>query len=370
MNRTRITGISIVLMVILILIQFPSLFTIFEYESVNGEKKFLEIAPEYNHKKDFSYVPSRAVSEIENMSPKNGSIINTTIVTLSWEISEDKNEPINFSVYMGESKDKMLDKYISVDESLILKNLSYNKTYFWKIVPENYTDSSISESPIYSFSIMKQGSTVTSLPAEETDYLPIILGMALLLFVIIAFVVMRVQRRKDEMEIQELDSNENDTIDAEIEHVPEPGKARSAYGTRPAFEPETRGSVENPLYQQDERIPVAENEVPTASVISLIKAMEMLRARTVAARQRDDFDISKIHLPTEGELGSTADQASEEVFMLPAPKVIEVKKELQKVPIDELFLITPSGLLVQHYSLERESGLNEDVLAGMLTAVK
>ena len=38
--------------------------------------------------------------------------------------------------------------------------------------------------------------------------------------------------------------------------------------------------------------------------------------------------------------------------------------------IDELFLITPSGLLVQHYSLERESGLNEDVLAGMLTAVK
>jgi hypothetical protein len=98
--------------------------------------------------------------------------------------------------------------------------------------------------------------------------------------------------------------------------------------------------------------------------------MEMLRARTAAAKRRDDFDISNIHLPTEREVGSLAEQASDEVLALPAPKIIEVKKELQKVPIDELFLITPSGLLVQHYSLERESGLNEDVLAGMLTAVK
>ncbi|MDP6156903.1 MAG: hypothetical protein QGH39_01675 [Candidatus Thermoplasmatota archaeon] len=205
---------------------------------------------------------------------------------------------------------------------------------------------------------------------EETDYLPIILGIALLIFIIIAYVFMRRQRREEEKEMQELDIAENHTIDAEIEHVPEPGKARSAAGIRAVYDSQTHGSIENPSYQQEQIMPVVEDEVKAASVISLIKAMEMLRQRTAAAKQRDDFDFSNIHLPTEKELDHTADEASEEILALPAPKLIEVKKEQQKVQIDELFLITPSGLLVQHYSLERESGLNEDVLAGMLTAVK
>ncbi len=357
----------IVLMLILFSISFSKVWLIIVEEESFLDKASVVTEREGQPDQRLSKNVSRASIEIEDMRPENNSIINTTTVTLTWKISEDKNVTI-FTIYVGESKDNMAKRSTSKNSSYKVENLIYSKTYFWKIVTE--IDSNISESAVYNFKIIKGGSNSTTPSGEEKDYLPIILGVALLLFVIIAFVFMRRQRRKDEMEIRKLGTFENDTIDAEIEHVPKPGKAMNAYETRPTFKPEIHRTDEGPLYQQEERIPAMENEIPTASVVSLIKAMEMLRARTAAAKRRDDFDISNIHLPTEREVGSLAEQASDEVLALPAPKIIEVKKELQKVPIDELFLITPSGLLVQHYSLERESGLNEDVLAGMLTAVK
>ena len=366
MNGKRITGIIILLMVIMSSISFPVIRTIFEDEEITCSETFGTAERGYESHTD----ATRTACEIDCMEPKNDSIINTTKVTLRWALSESQNLSMNYSVYVGESGESLYKKSTTNDTVYVLEDLDYDKTYFWQIVPESDADNNFSQSAVYSFTIKKQSPITAAAAEEEQDYLSVILGIALLFFVVIAFVIMRIQRHKNDKEMQKLDSEENDIIDAEIEHVPEPGKARSTYETRPVFEPEIRGSMENTLYRQEEIMPLAENEVRAASLISLIKAMEMMRQRAVATKQRNDFDISNIHLPTELELESTAEQMSEEILALPAPKVIEVEKKLQKVPIDELFLITPSGLLVQHYSLERESGLKEDVLAGMLTAVK
>jgi len=375
MNETRAIGIITVFLVIFLSFMFPMVRTFFYDEAIIGEKTFKEVELKNFHFKDIQYITSRAVSKIEYITPEDNSIVNTTTVNLTWTVSGDQNSSVNFSVCVGESKDELFDKYISNNMSYVLKDLDNKKTYFWKIGPENEEDENFSESEVWSFTINKQvqdntSLNVTSPAVEEKDYLPFIVGTALLIFVIIAFVFMRVKRRKSEKEMQEPESVEIDTVDAEIVHVPEPGEAWSDYGTQPVFEPELHGAMGNPLVHREERMPAVKDEVSAASVISLIKAMRMLRARNATAEQRDELGLPNIHLPTESELGSTTESGSEEVLMLPPPKVIEVEKEQQKVPIDELFLITPGGLLIQHYSLERESGLNEDVLAGMLTAVK
>ena len=80
----------------------------------------------------------------------------------------------------------------------------------------------------------------------------------------------------------------------------------------------------------------------------------------------EGFDISKIYLPKDPTKGSLM---KEGVLALPPANFLIITEEDRKVPIEELFLMTPNGILLEYYSLERESGIDEDILASMLSAV-
>ena len=80
----------------------------------------------------------------------------------------------------------------------------------------------------------------------------------------------------------------------------------------------------------------------------------------------EGFDISNIFLPKDPTKGSLAKKG---VLSLPPANLLTITEEDRKVPIEEVFLMTPTGILLEYYSLERESGIQEDVLASMLSAV-
>jgi len=100
-------------MVIFLSITFPMLRPILENESVFRIDTFKGEEQEYIKMKEIPPIASRAISKIEKMKPGNASIINTTNVNLTWTMSGVQNEKMNFSVYVGESKESMVERTTS-----------------------------------------------------------------------------------------------------------------------------------------------------------------------------------------------------------------------------------------------------------------
>ena len=317
---------------------------------------------------------------ITNEFPENGGVVTTADVELKWNVSEEVNGSLNYTVYLGTDELKVTGMDGGVQVSSDQSNISYihptrlsdDTTYYWKITAQKGSNGNITESEVWSFTVNLK----TSSPDEEEDLLPVILGAVLLLIVIILFIFLRYRRKSEEAALK-LDIGSDETVDAEIVHVPETGKTGSTFKPQPKEElmaqqmvqPMAQRRFEERVMPIEERGPILETRRPTTSFLSLLKAMDMLRQQTAPPERSEELRELKVHLPGDDELDMRV-RKKEEVLSLPAPSVLEVSEKQQKVPIDELFLITPSGLLVQHYSLERETGLNEDVLAGMLTAVK
>jgi len=317
---------------------------------------------------------------VTDREPANVSIVTMEDVELRWTVSKEVNGLMNYTVFMGKSSIQ-LEKMGTTNGTSITVKVEDDVTYYWKITSEKGGSGIVNASEIWSFTVSLEKSS----PNQEDDLLPVILGIIFLLIVIILFIFLRYRRKSGEGALK-LDLGGAEKVEADIVHAPEAKKTGTTFKPKPLEETATRPMVQpkvqpmvQPMAQRhfDERLiplerraPILPARRPTTSFLSLLKAMEMLKQQTAPGRRNDDLRELKIHLPGEDELDMRVQKKEEEVLSLPAPRVLEVSEKQQKVPIDELFLINPGGLLVQHYSLDRETGLNEDVLAGMLTAVK
>jgi len=75
------------------------------------------------------------------------------------------------------------------------------------------------------------------------------------------------------------------------------------------------------------------------------------------------FDPGSVHLPSDEEI-----RKPEKLYLPPATYIDTGERE-KKLPIDEIFLMTSYGLLIEHYTFNKKTELDEDMLCGMLSAV-
>ncbi|MDP7264187.1 MAG: hypothetical protein QGH39_01360 [Candidatus Thermoplasmatota archaeon] len=192
-------------------------------------------------------------------------------------------------------------------------------------------------------------------PDEKgNSFLLALIVVIILLFIIVIFVLLNLKKGREKQEDRDDGYAESDAIEADIVHMPFPGQAQSL-STQPfGVAPMAAAPVLDPRYQFKGTPHSVRSQIPT----------------TKGPTGMESFDISQLHLPREPDLAGPPVDIKQEFLALPPARFLEVKPEEQRVPIEELFLMTPGGLLVQHYSLQRESGMNEDVLASMLSAVK
>ena len=207
---------------------------------------------------------------------------------------------------------------------------------------------------------------------EPDSYLSLILGIAMLVIIlaIIAYFIWK-RRRETEEEHEEAEVDE-DTIVADIVHVPIPGETTTVPVQPVATAPPPQEAGMDPRYRVKGRDagmpPGLSGTIPAQPQVPVGPPSPMPPPATGTPQAGQEiFDLSKLHIPIPSE-GKVVDLGK--VLALPPAKIIDVKEEQLKIPIEEVFLMTPAGLLVQHYSLQQDSGLNEDILASMLSAVK
>ncbi len=196
-------------------------------------------------------------------------------------------------------------------------------------------------------------------PDEDTSglLLAAIVGIALIFITVIVVLVLIKKRRKKEEEEMDDGYAESEALEADIVEVPViPGQTQAA-PSQPIG-----SALPAPTSFQDARYQFKGREVP-----SMPPPPPPVPSAPGSA---EPFDISKISIPSETTPTTSPVDIKQEFLALPPARFLEVKEEEQRVPIEEVFLMTPSGLLVQHYSLQRETGINEDVLTSMLSAVK
>ena len=194
-------------------------------------------------------------------------------------------------------------------------------------------------------------------PPGENDrglLLAAIVGIVLLFITVIGVLVLIQKRRKKKEEADD-GYADSDAIEADIVQLPVmPGQVRVS-PLQPIDIPPVMPTTYDMRYQFKGR------DVPSTPPPKPIPGM---------TASSEPFDISKISIPSKPAPPVSPVDLNQQYLALPPARFLEVKEDEQRVPIEELFLMTPGGLLVQHYSLQRETGLNEDVLASMLSAVK
>ena len=209
----------------------------------------------------------------------------------------------------------------------------------------------------------------------------IIIAAVVALGIIVALVLIIRKRRSKDDEQEEFEFEEIEA-DADIVHVPTFGQTAQPQSGEPGATTDTmpqrdmrysfKGRTEGgpgtafPASPAQPMPPMPPSQPVTTGTAGSTGTIDTTGATDASG---SGIDLSGLHIP-EGIVPPGITGEGEKILALPPARLLEVTEEEQKVPIDELFLMTSSGLLVQHYSLQRESGLNEDVLASMLTAVK
>ena len=99
-------------------------------------------------------VMERSENEVPTIAlkaPANGSMIEMTEATLSWEGEDEDNDDLEYDVYLDDTSDPqtMIAENIE-DDAWDLTDLE-NGTYYWKVVVEDGTDEA--ESDIWSFTV-------------------------------------------------------------------------------------------------------------------------------------------------------------------------------------------------------------------------
>ena len=295
-----------------------------------------------------------------NVSVKNkGNTINSISIRSSGELAGKISfSSTNMELYPGETEDTIV--------TIITSSLAKGK-YTILIELHHRGGSEIIEFPLTVQVVRGEGSTDNE--GMNTGLLIGITAVVLIGVVIIVVIIVVKRRRKDDTD--EFEEVESDAIEADIvAPLVEPPQKGVDRGYPAATMEYPGGQIENDYYCP----PTAPSGMDATDAQLHFNGWDesqhtLQQGQGTDAEIASGFDLSGLHLPYETP-SVDGQGAREKILALPPARILNVEKEKQKVPIDELFLMTPSGLLVQHYSLKRESGLNEDVLAGMLTAVK
>jgi len=413
---------------------------------------------------NFTLNTSIPVPEVYYVSPSNGATINTTSITLTWEVINPTGEDLSFDIHLGDAENNISKTDTTNSNEYLLKNLEYNRTYYWKVIPFSNTILGRSLSGVWNFTVrkgfipnytiswsidkslltVKKGQTLTfnltinntgnnantinvgvtgvlvdrisfntsrlllqpdfsnsirvtflttgldlgvypivleldhtggtdrielpiNITSEASSDVPfepsresdsvnlflLILGI-ILLFIILVVVIMVIKKRRSRKEDMDDGYADSDAIEADIVRLPLKQEQGQVTPQEPIDITPVMPTIDTHYQFKGREVQPTEPPEPIPEKPALYGA----------------FDIQKIHIPTEPSPLSSPVDIKQEFLALPPARFLEVKQEEQRVPIEELFLITPEGLLVQHYSLQRESGLNEDVLASMLSAVR
>ena len=206
----------------------------------------------------------------------------------------------------------------------------------------------------------------TSEKKKKSPYLVPMMIAAIIAAGIIVVVILIIMKKRKRSEEQGKYDFEEIEADVEIVHVPGMGPPTQGTGTGAGVPASPDITSRDARYSFKGRV-----QTPYCEIQPGVPPQPTLPGgRTGLVSTLDGgIDLSGLHLPSE-PLRPDVPGTGEQMLALPPARFLEVREEDRKIPIDELFLMTSSGLLVQHYSLKRESGLNEDVLASMLTAVR
>jgi len=220
---------------------------------------------------------------------------------------------------------------------------------------------------------------ITEIPPEEAEQsqgsggylIPSIISVLVLSLIIIAvFIILKGRKRKK----KDREEDGNELYEADIVHVPTAG---SKFAPPPLDNANMHAAPIPPL---DPRYQFKGTATGMGAPAHVDYLFPHAPSSPVPAGPGDlpaaplpkdlQFDTSGLHIPDENHFMASPVYGQGALLALPPARYLDLTEDQKIVPIDELFLMTTSGLLVQHYSLKRESGLNEDVLASMLTAVK
>ena len=432
----------------------------------------------------WSFTVNRSVQapETRYLTPSNGAIISTTSIDLAWEVDDPSGGDLSFNINLGDAEDNLSRIGTTDSNEYLLKNLEYNTTYYWEVIPWSNTVLGRSTSGVWNFTVKRnfvsnntiswsmdkdlltviEGASILSfnltvnntgnnvntininvddlnisdmligkvlftptthlvLPiggsetvritvltsslvpgeyplvlllghngAEETISLAVnitekisdsppvtpreegtggdskpfpVLYIILIgaVFLISLFFILY-RRRKKKRDIGEDVEIDMVTPDVDIVHIPSPGYVNVTSMPHLMQKGRDHGIPQERTYQIKGR----------STAPYMTRGSEAPYTDGKTASKPGDFDLSRIQIPGASEMeGITVPQeeGEEKTLSLPPARYLEITEEEQKVPIEEIFLMTPTGILLQHYSLERETGLNEDVLASMLSAV-
>ncbi len=323
---------------------------------------------------------SNGTASVCDPVPGNNSRINGTSVQLIWSVADDPGPGFNFSVFMGTSSETMELLETTANTSLNVPGLKEGTTYHWRVVPMG-DGIDRADSPVWRFYVAEPGGGDDNGSSGDRDLMPILLGLGFLVLIPVVFLVMRSGRKSGDEDLPEVEPLEDRAVEAEIIHVPEPGKEKllddADYATEGALAVDYAGAAPGGFGGGL----IRPGPDPKASFFTLLEAIDILKRRSELneafrgigrdienGADGDGRELPDLFIPGDDEF--IPDRDAGEVLALPAPKILDVSEEQKKLAVDELFLITHSGILVQHYSLHRETGMNEDVLASMMLAVK
>lgn len=107
-----------------------------------------------------------------NPAPADNAIENNTQITLSWDCTDDDGNPLNYSVYLGESTSLMIpivDNETNNSFTIPIQLLP-DSTYIWKVIASD--GQATSESPTWSFSLasLKITDAVVGVPTNYYLY--------------------------------------------------------------------------------------------------------------------------------------------------------------------------------------------------------
>ena len=311
-------------------------------------------------KKSFSIEEGQSVLSINVSIENKGNTINSISIKSSGELAGKISfSSTNIELDPGETRDMIV--------TIITSSLAIGK---YAIAIELHHEGG---SETIEFSLIVQAVRDESSTDNEGMNTGLLLGIiAVVLIGIVMIVVIIVIKRRRKDDADEFEEVESDAIEADIVHAPlrSPTQKGTDQGY-PAATMEYPGGQGGSDYYYP---PTAHSGTDGMDAHMHFDEQDEsqhtpYQEQSNDAELRSGLDLSGLHLPDE--IPSVSGGGSgEKILALPPARILNVEKEKQKVPIDELFLMTSGGLLVQHYSLQRESGLNEDILAGMLTAVR
>jgi len=122
---------------------------------------------------NFTVDTNVAVPEADLHSPTDKAIINTTYANLSWTVLNE-TEGIIYIIYFGLNEENLHEIDVTVHKWYLVTDLQYNKTYYWKVIPETGPIQGRCVSGTWQFTVQKDFIPIYNITAElDVTYISI-----------------------------------------------------------------------------------------------------------------------------------------------------------------------------------------------------